>query len=106
MFAGDVYTFMFALPYDSNALARLCHEFHVRRLAIFGSHASGNERKDSDLDLLVEFEPGHGPGWDMFLLEDRLSKLFGRQVDLNTTGFISRYFRDEVLRSAKNIYVG
>jgi uncharacterized protein len=93
------------LSYDHESLALLCRDFHVRRLAVFGSMLTGKERAESDLDLLVEFDPDNGPGWDMFKLEDRLSTLFGRKVDLNTPGFISRYFRDEILRSAQTIYV-
>jgi predicted nucleotidyltransferase len=76
----------------------------VLRLAVFGSMLTRIDREGSDLDLLVEFDPKHGPGWDMFALEESLSKLFGHTVDLNTPGFISKYFRDEVVRSAENLY--
>lgn len=93
------------LTYDWNTLERLCRQYHVRRLALFGSALTGTDRVDSDLDLLVEFDPQHGPGWDMFLLESELAGVFGRPVDLNTPGFLSRYFRDEVLRSARDLYV-
>jgi predicted nucleotidyltransferase len=48
---------------------------------------------DSDVDVLVQFEPGKTPGWDFFLMQDELSTLLGREVDLNTPGFLSRYFR-------------
>jgi uncharacterized protein len=93
------------LNFNQRELENLCNEYHVRRLAIFGSVPSGQDHSESDLDLLVEFDPANGPGWDMFTFEDRLSKLFGQTVDLNTPGFISRYFRDEVMRSAQNLYV-
>ncbi|HET6400902.1 MAG TPA: nucleotidyltransferase family protein [Candidatus Kapabacteria bacterium] len=93
------------LTFNPRELENLCNEYHVRRLAVFGSVLAGHEHPESDLDLLVEFDPANGPGWDMFKLEDRLSKLFHRTVDLNTPGFISRYFRDEVMRSAQNLYV-
>lgn len=92
------------LSYDRNELQRLCREYHVLRLALFGSVLYGKDHEASDLDLLVEFDPQHGPGWDMFTLEERLSKLFGKTVDLNTPGFISHYFRDDVMRSAENLY--
>lgn len=93
------------LKFNRGELESLCLDYHVTRLAVFGSVLAGCEHAGSDLDLLVEFDPNNGPGWDMFKLEDGLSKLFGRAVDLNTPGFISRYFRDEVMRSAQNLYV-
>ena len=92
------------LKFNPSELERLCREYHVLRLAVFGSMLTHNSREGSDLDLLVEFDPKHGPGWDMFALEERLSKLFGHAVDLNTPGFISRYFREDVLSSAENLY--
>jgi uncharacterized protein len=92
------------LKFNPSELERLCREYHVLRLAVFGSMLTRIDREGSDLDLLVEFDPKHGPGWDMFALEESLSKLFGHTVDLNTPGFISKYFRDEVVRSAENLY--
>jgi uncharacterized protein len=92
------------LKFNTSELERLCREYHVLRLAVFGSMLSRKAPESSDLDLLVEFDPKHGPGWDMFALEESLSKLFGHAVDLNTPGFISRYFREDVLRSAENLY--
>jgi predicted nucleotidyltransferase len=92
------------LKFNPSELERLCREYHVLRLAVFGSMLNRNTRESNDLDLLVEFDPKHGPGWDMFALEDSLSKLFGHTVDLNTPGFISKYFREDVLRSAENLY--
>jgi uncharacterized protein len=93
------------LIFDRAKLEDLCRAYHVRRLAVFGSVLWGREEPTSDLDLLVEFEPDEGPGWGMFALEEALSSLFGAKVDLNTPGFISKYFRDEVLRTARNLYV-
>ena len=52
------------------------------------------------MDVLVEFEPGHTPGWDFFGMQDELTAIIGRQVDLNTPKFLSRYFRDEVVAGA------
>jgi predicted nucleotidyltransferase len=57
------------------------------------------------VDVLVEFEPEHVPGLAFFSMERELSALLGRRVDLNTPGFLSRYFRDEVLREAEPLYV-
>jgi predicted nucleotidyltransferase len=56
------------------------------------------------VDVLVQFEDGHTPGWEFFDLEDELSDLLGRRVDLNTPGFISRSFRQRVLEGAQILY--
>ena len=90
---------------DEARLAALCRMHHIRRLALFGSALRDDFRADSDLDVLVEFEPGHTPGLRFFKLEEELSELFGRKVDLNTFGFLSPYFRDEVRAEASDIYV-
>ena len=64
-------------------LAELCHRFQVEELAIFGSAARGEMRPDSDVDLLVEFEPHHGLGlFEFDELEQELTAIFGRKVDL------------------------
>ncbi len=93
------------LKVDNQRLELLCREYHVKRLAVFGSVLKGHEKPGSDLDLLVEFEAGKTPGFSYFHLQDALSHLFGQTVDLNTPAFLSRYFRDEVVRTAQNVYV-
>ncbi len=94
----------FELPRE--VLADFCRRHHIRRLALFGSALRGQLRPDSDIDLLVEFEPGHTPGLlGMARLERELSALLGRKVDLRTPNDLSRYFRDEVLREAEVQYV-
>ncbi len=93
------------LDVDRTKLDALCREYHVTRLAIFGSSLNGEDTAASDLDLLVEFEPGKIPGFGYFHLQDELSYLFGKTVDLNTPGFISPYFREEIIRTASNVYV-
>lgn len=93
------------LEVDNGKLESLCREYHVKRLAVFGSVLKGADTPGSDLDLLVEFEPGKTPGFAYFHLQDKLSYLFGQTVDLNTPAFLSRYFRDEVVRTARNVYV-
>ena len=95
------------LPHlDSAALAPFCEKHHIRRLSLFGSQLTGTARPDSDIDLLVEFEPEHIPGLlDIVGMELELSqKLGGRKVDLRTAGDLSRYFRDEVVRTAEVQY--
>lgn len=85
-------------------LAALCRRHHIRRLALFGSALRGSMTDASDIDLLVEFEPGHTPGLRFMTIERELSELFGRGVDLNTPAFLSRYFRDEVVAKARVLY--
>jgi predicted nucleotidyltransferase len=85
-------------------IAELCRRRHIRRMAFFGSILTDRFRPDSDVDVLVEFEPGKTPGLDFFGIEIELSELLGRTVDLNTPRSISRYFRDEVLAEARTIY--
>jgi uncharacterized protein len=91
------------LPNDK--IADFCRRHHIRKLAVFGSVLHGDSRPDSDLDILVEFEPGHVPGLAFFGMEQELSELLGRKVDLNTPQFLSPYFRDEVLAEAEVQYV-
>lgn len=86
-------------------IAEFCRRHHIRRLAMFGSALHGDQRPDSDLDVLVEFETGHTPGFKFFDIEEELSTILGGKVDLNTPGFLSRYFRDEVLAEAEIRYV-
>ena len=85
-------------------LAEFCQRNHIRRLALFGSVIHGSLSPKSDLDVLVEFEPGHVPGLAFFGMEAELSKMFGRKVDLNTPQFLSPYFREHVQKEAEELY--
>jgi hypothetical protein len=85
-------------------IARFCERHHIRRLALFGSVLRDDFRPDSDVDVLVQFEPGKSPGWEFFDMQDELSEILGRKVDLNTPGFLSRYFRDRVVAEAETVY--
>jgi predicted nucleotidyltransferase len=90
---------------DDQMLSSFCRRHHVRRLALFGSVLRPQEfRADSDLDVLVEFEPGHVPGFGFVDLADELSVLLGRRVDLHTPASLSPEFRDAVLREAEVLY--
>ena len=82
------------------AVAEFCRQHGIRRLSLFGSILQDDFGPDSDIDVLVEFEPGTRVGLRFFTMERELSQLFGRKVDLNTPGFLSKYFRDEVLAEA------
>lgn len=86
-------------------IAEFCRRNHIRKLAFFGSVLRDDFGSDSDIDVLVEFEPGHTPGLAFFGMQDELSGILGRKVDLNTHSFISKYFRDEVDREARVEYV-
>lgn len=94
---------MTRLSYDNEALTRLCRRHGIRRLSLFGSVLKGTDRPDSDIDLLVEFEPGAVPGLlGMVAIEADLAELMGgRPVDLRTPQELSRHFRDEVVRAAE-----
>ena len=86
-------------------IAAFCRRYHIRRLAFFGSVLRDDFTPESDVDVLVEFEPGARVGLIGFAgIENELSCLIGRKVDLNTPGFLSPYFRDEVLRDAEAAY--
>jgi predicted nucleotidyltransferase len=86
-------------------IAEFCRKNHIRRLSLFGSVLRDDFRPESDVDVLVEFEPDQHPGLRFFEMEIELSEMLGRKVDLNTAGFLSKYFRDEVLAEAEVQYV-
>lgn len=94
------------LKLDESTLARFCEAHRIRRLALFGSQQKGTARPDSDVDLLVEFEPDGVPGlFGIAAMEQELSGLLGgRKVDLRTPQDLSRHFRDEVVRAAEVQY--
>jgi uncharacterized protein len=92
-------------PYSQERLIELCKQYHVQRLSLFGSRLKGTAKPDSDIDMLVVFEPGKTPGLDFFGLEEELESIFDKKVDLNTYGFLSEFFRDEVVKMALPIYV-
>lgn len=82
-----------------------CRRHHVRKLSLFGSVLRDDFRPESDVDVLVEFDPAHGPGLiAMAAMEIELSGLLGRKVDFLTPGFLSPYFRERVLREARPLY--
>ena len=94
---------MIDLP--NELLSDFCRREGIRRLALFGSHLRGDATTDSDLDLLVEFEPGRSIGLlTMARLTRELSDLLGCPVDLRTHEDLSRYFRDEVAAEARTLY--
>jgi len=86
-------------------IAEFCRRNHIRKLSLFGSVLRDDFGPGSDVDVLVEFEPGHVPGLRFFAMEIELSELLGQKVDLNTPQFLSRYFRDQALAEAEALYV-
>src|SRR5260370_75919 len=89
---------------DRRRMVEFCQRHHVRKLALFGSVLRDDFGPDSDVDVLVEFEPGHVPGFAFVDLQEELSALLGRKVDLHTPGSLSRYFRARVVREAQVQY--
>lgn len=96
-----------SLNLDEATVARFCESHRIRRLALFGSQLKGTAGPDSDIDLLVEFAPDARPTlFDLAQIEIELSQaLGGRKVDVRTPQDLSRYFRDEVVRTAQVQYV-
>jgi len=93
------------LNISKEKIEEFCRRYHISRLSLFGSVLRDDFKENSDVDVLVEFESGHIPGLIRFAgMEIELSKILGRKVDLNTAGFLSQYFRDEVLSNAEEIY--
>lgn len=91
---------------EEGEIALFCRRYGVERLGLFGSILGNDFRADSDVDVLVEFPRGQTPSLlTLGAMQMELSELLGRRVDLRTPGDLSRYFRDEVVRSARNLYV-
>lgn len=88
-----------------DGLIAFCQRNHIRRLSVFGSALRGELGPESDIDLLVEFEPDHIPGlFSIVRMEMELSKALGRKADLRTPEDLSPYFRDEVMENAELQY--
>ncbi len=96
------YTQQIDIPYDE--IAAFCQRHHIRKLSLFGSILRDDFRPDSDVDVLVEYEPDQTPGWEIVQMQDELSGILRRAVDLRTLQELSRYFRQKVLEAAETIY--
>lgn len=83
-------------------IAAFCRKHHIRKLSLFGSVLRDDFSRDSDVDILVDFEPGRTPSFfRLFEMEEELSEILeGRKVDMRTPKDLSQYFRDEVIRNA------
>lgn len=93
------------LTIPQHELTTFCQKHHIQRLSFFGSILRDDFGPESDIDVLVEFDPDHVPGLlTLAGMEIELSKLLGRQVDLRLPGDLSRYFRQDVLNNAQVQY--
>src|SRR5215218_1795484 len=94
-----------ALKIPEDKIADFCRRHHIRKLALFGSVLRDDFRPDSDVDVLVEFEPGQTVGLIRLVgIERELSELLGRRVDLRKPGDLSRYFRQQVVDAAEILF--
>ncbi|MGA2630441.1 MAG: nucleotidyltransferase family protein [Terriglobia bacterium] len=93
------------VTFPRDTINEFCRRHHIRRLAVFGSVLRDDFRADSDVDVLVEFDPANVPGLAFFAMEDELSRILGRKVDLNTPRFLSPSVRAEALAEAEVHYV-
>ncbi|MCK4325035.1 MAG: nucleotidyltransferase family protein [Armatimonadetes bacterium] len=92
-----------AVPQEK--IADFCRRHQIRRLSLFGSVLGEEFQPESDVDVLVEFRPGAKRGMlALAAMEQQLSEILGREVDLHTPGFLSKYFRDKVLAEAELQY--
>ncbi len=86
---------------DKDVIAAFCRKYKVIKFAFFGSILTDRFEPDSDIDVLVDFDPEAKPTlFDMVHMEEELSGMFGRKVDVRTALDLSKYFRDEVVRTA------
>jgi predicted nucleotidyltransferase len=93
-----------AIDVPEDRLGESCRRYGIRSLSVFGSILRHDFGPDSDVDVLVEFQPGTRVGLRFFSIERELRDLLGRKVDLNTPGFLSPYFRQQVLGEAEVLY--
>jgi len=86
------------------AVAGFCRRRHIRRLSLFGSILRDDFTPESDVDVLVEFEPGKPPGLEFFTMADELTGILGREVDFLTPGFCRPRLREQIFRDAQAVY--
>ncbi len=93
------------LDIPKDKIRDFCRRHHILRLSVFGSALRDDFSHDSDVDILVEFEKAHVPGFAFFDMQAEISNLLGRKVELHTPNFLSRYFRENVTNEAEVQYV-
>jgi len=92
------------LEVDLEQIAEICQRYGVARLEVFGSVGRGQERPDSDIDILYDLVPGGRLGWEIESLADELSAVLGRQVDLVSRWALHERLREAVLAEARPLY--
>ncbi len=93
-----------ALEFRKDHIKALCRKYHIVKLSLFGSELHGESTPESDIDILVEFEKDHTPGFAFAALQRELSEALRRPVDLHTSASLSPYFRSTVVREAQPLY--
>jgi uncharacterized protein len=93
------------LNVNKEQIADFCRRHHIRKLAFFGSVLREDFRPDSDVDVLVEFDPGTRVGlFELMSIQLEFSDMIGREADFRLPGDLSRYFRDRVIAEAEVQY--
>ena len=92
------------LRIDASRLAELCRRYRIARLEVFGSVARGEQRPDSDVDLLYTLEGGRALGWEVEDLVESLTEVFHRPVDLVSRRSLHPMIRDRVMAEAETLY--
>ena len=93
------------LMVPKNVLSDFCRRHHIRKLSLFGSVLRDDFRPDSDINVLVDFEPGHVVGFEIIDMEEELSRLFGgHKVDIVSEKYLNWRLRDRILASAEVQY--
>jgi hypothetical protein len=93
-----------AVPIPYEDVRAFCEKHHIIRLWLYGSVLREDFRQDSDIDVLVEFDPAHIPGWEIVSIEDELAGIVRRPVELTTPGGLREWVRPEVMKTAQVIY--
>ena len=90
---------------SSELLAEFCRRHHIRKLSLYGSVLRDDFRPDSDVDVLVEFEPGHVVGYDIIDMEEELTRMFGgHRADIASPKYLNKRLRSRILQSAEVQY--
>ncbi len=96
---------MIRVDVHKGRLEDFCRNRHIRWMACFGSAVRDDFGPNSDVDVLVEFAPGHSPGWEIVDIEEELSALLGgRDVDILNPKYLNRRLRDQVLAEAEVLF--
>ena len=93
------------VEFPMDRITEICRQYRVKELSVFGSALRDDFRPDSDIDLLVDFQPNHGHGLIAYLCcQDDLGETLGRRVDLVQKSGLKRFVKDEILSTARVVY--